>query len=212
MLRFFKRKKNIFRDILSGGNADYADFVRSFFLELDRPTKAHILVAYQNVIPLVGAMTTVAKQQGSSFSIDDFIIQCSEAREGANDEVNTRRFAWFLWAALVYRLAAMSSRDAPHRETLAEVWCDVARCAPFLKALLPNNVVWKAEEKIWFENVIKETDQEMIAWTINHGGPRSIWQSSAVKKLAEEYELHYFDGADTLGPLTYFPPRPPPAK
>ena len=214
MFGFLRKKKaeNPLRAILNGGDADYANFVKELFDGLDNATKAHVLVAYQNLIPIVGAMHNVAKQQGSAFSIDDFIIECAENQATANDEVNTRRYAWFMWAALVYRLVTMSSRDIGLRDTLAEIWCDVARCAPFLKALLPDNVVWKTEEKVWFEYVIHDPKPEMVAWAINHGGPKPIWKAPAIKKLAEEYGLFYFDGAETMGPVSYIPPRPAPEK
>lgn len=211
MFGFLKKKKeNPLRTILNGGNADYANFVKELFGGLDNGTKAHVLVAYQNLIPIVGAMQNVAQQKGSAFSLDDFIVECAENQATAKDEVNTRRFAWFMWAALVYRLVTMSGRDVGLKDTLAEVWCDLARCAPFLKALLPDNVVWKPEEKVWFELMLADPEPGMVAWAINHGGPKTIWKSPAVKKLAEEYGLFYFDGEGTMGPVTYFPPRPAP--
>lgn len=212
MFGFLKKKKqgDPFRAILNGGNADYANFVRELFDGLDNATKAHVLVAYQNLIPLVGAMHNVARQQNSAFSIDDFIVECADKQAAAKDEINTRRFAWFLWAALVYRLVTMAGRDVGLRDTVAEIWCDIARCAPFLKALLPDNVVWKPDEKVWFDLMIQDPKPGMVAWAINHGGPKIIWHSSAVKKLAEEYGLFYFEGAETMGPVSYIPPRPGP--
>lgn len=211
MFGFLKKKKeNPFRAILRGGNADYANFVRELFDGMDNATKAHVLVAYQNLIPLIGAMRTVAREQDSAFSIDDFIIECSDKLDSTSDEINTRRFAWFLWSALVYRLVTIASGDVGLRDTLAEIWCDVARCAPFLKALLPDNVVWKIEEKVWFERMIDYEKPDMVAWAINHGGPKSIWQSPAIKKLAEEYGLFYHVGGESMGPVSYIPPRPAP--
>jgi hypothetical protein len=81
-----------------------------------------------------------------------------------------------------------------------------------LKALLPDNVVWKPEEKVWFDLMINDPKPGMVAWAINHGGPKTIWKSPAVKTLAEEYGLFYFDGAETMGPVSYIPPRPIPEK
>lgn len=209
MFGFLKKKpENPLRVILNGGNADYANFVKEIFDGMDNATKAHVLVAYQNLIPIVGAMHNVAKQQDSAFSIDDFIIECAEKQAAAKDEINTRRFAWFMWAALVYRLVTMSGRDIGLKDTLAEIWCDIARCAPFLKALLPNNVVWKPDEKDWFSLMINDPEPGMVAWAINHGGPKVIWKSPAIKKLADEFGLLYFEGAERMGPVSYIPPRP----
>lgn len=208
MFGFLKKKKeNPLRAIFRGENADYAIFVREMLEGLDNATKAHVLVAYQNIIPLVGAMHNVVRHQGSAFSLDDFIVKISEKQEAATDEINTRRFAWFLWAALVYRLVVLAGKDVGLRDTLAEIWCDIARCAPFLKALLPDNVVWKTDEKVWFELMIDYPKPGMVAWAINHGGPKTIWKAPAVKKLAEEYGLLYFEEAETMGPVSYLPPR-----
>lgn len=195
---------------MNGGNADYANFVKKLFDNMDNATKARVLVAYQNIIPLFSAMQNFANERGAAFSIDDFIIDCAAKQTAASDEINTRRFAWFMWAAMVYRLVTMSGRDIGLRDTLAEVWCDIARCAPLLKALLPDNVVWKPDEKVWFELMINDPKPEMVVWAINHGGPKTIWKSLAVKKLADEHGLFYFEGAETMGPVSYFPPLPEP--
>ena len=209
---FLKKKKHAspFRAILNGGNENYANFVRELFDGLDNATKAHVFVAYQNLLPLIGAMHNVARQQGSAFSIDDFIVECAEKQEAAKDEINTRRFSWFLWAGLVYRLVTMSGKDVGLRNTLAEIWCDIARCAPFLKALLPDNVVWKPDEKVWFDLMINDPAPGMVAWAINHGGPKAIWKAPAVKILAKDFGLFYFESAETMGPVSYIPPRPGP--
>ncbi len=210
---FFKKKKasDSLKAVLDGGNADYANFVQEVVGGLDNATRAHILVAYQNLIPTIIAMKNVARQQETAFSIDDFILQCADQEVDAKDEINVRRYAWFMWAALIYRLGTMSSRDAGLEETHGNVWCDIARCAPFLKALLPDNVVWSTEEKVWFTYVIQEPEPAMVEWAINHGGPKTIWKTNAVKKLAEEYKLFYhYDSESTMGPLTYVPPRPAP--
>jgi len=174
---------------------------------MDNATKAHVLVAYQNLIPLINVMRELNRKQGSAFSIDDFIVECAEKQGSAKDEINVRRFAWFLWAALVYRLVTISDSDVGLRDTLAEIWCGIARCAPFLKTLLPDNVVWKPNEKVWFDVMIYDPKPSMVAWAINHGGPKTIWKAPAVKTLAEEYQLFYHEGSGTLGPVSYIPPR-----
>ena len=86
-----KKPANPLQAILNGGNADHANFVKDLFDGLDNATKAHALTAYQNLVPIVSAMRNVAKQQGSAFSIDDFIVECAENQATAKDEVNTRR-------------------------------------------------------------------------------------------------------------------------
>jgi hypothetical protein len=207
MFRFGRtKKKDPLRTILNGSNADYAAFVKELFENMDTATKAHVLVAYQNLIPIISAMRNFANERGSTFLLEDFIIECDAKQKSANDEINARRFAWFMWAALAYRLVAMSGKEVSLRDILAEIWCDIARCAPLLKTLLPHNVVWKFEEKVWFELVINEPEPEMVAWTINHGGPRTIWNSSAVKQLADQFGLFYYESAGTMGPVSYFPP------
>lgn len=207
MFRFGRtKKKEPLSPILNVPNADYAVFVKNLFNNMEDASKAHVLVAYQNLIPIISAMRNFANERGSSFSLDEFIIECDAKQKAADDEINVRRFAWFMWAALVYRLVTMSGKDVSLRDTLAEIWCDMARCTPLLKSLLPRNVVWKTEEKVWFELILNEPELEMVAWAINHGGPKVIWKSPAVKQLADQFGLFYSDSADTMGPVFYFPP------
>jgi len=208
MFGIFRKKKasNSLKGVLDGGNADYANFVRDLIEGMDNATKAHVLIAYLNLIPIIGAMHNPAKKQETAFSIDDFILHCADKQNAAKDEINTRRYAWFMLAALIYRLVRMASRDAGLEEALGKIWCDIARCTPFLKALLPSNIVWKKEEKEWFSGIIQEPEPVMVAWAINHAGPKTVWNTSAVKQLATDFGLSYFENAKTMGPVSYIRP------
>lgn len=194
MFGLFKKKKKdsgSIRTILDSGNAEYADFVSDLYDELDRATRAHVLVAYRNLVPMLGALRTHAKNKGQSFSLDDFIVQCEEQLSTAMDEVNTRRYAWFMWAALLYRLMQMAKRDQGLTDALASAWVNLARDAPLLKTVLPNNVVWRDEEKEWFKFELRFSDPKVISLIINHVAPELIWPSPRVKELADEFGFHY---------------------
>lgn len=210
MFGLFKKKdkSGSLRVILKSGNAEYADFVREFFAGLDRPTRAHVLVAYKNLGPMIWALENNARNSGKSFSLDDFIIQCEDEQAAAKDEINSRRYAWFMWAALLFRLERMASRDTGLTDALASAWADLARDAPLLKALLPDNVVWKAEEKVWFAEELANSDPELVTFVINHSAPKIIWPSVKIKELAEEYGFFYFPDSTFLC-VTYHPDAKP---
>jgi hypothetical protein len=187
----------------------FSDFVSELFEKMDPATRAHVLVAYQNFIPIIGALQGVARREGKDFSLNNFIADCSRNQSTGSDEINSRRYAWFTWAGLIYRMSGMANGNESIKEVLAEIWCEIARAAPLLKGLLPDNIVWKEEEKVYFDQVLREHDRDCIVWAINHAAPRIIWKSPAIADLAKENELFYFDGGGSMGPLSYIPPRAP---
>ena len=213
MFKFLRRKKdeNSIDYILNVEPLIFAQFTKDLFDAMEPGSRAHVLVAYENLIPLISALQTVSKKQGGDYSIDEFILDCAKGEDSANDEINTRRYAWFMWAGFIYRLSIMCDENQAIRDILASIWCDIARASPLLKTLLPDNIVWKDEEKVWFEYVLHESDKDFVVWTISHGGPRIIWKSKEIKRLSEEFDLFYFDGGgEEMTPITNIPKRPLP--
>ena len=69
MFGLFKKKQEYpMRAVLSGGNSDYANFVRGAFDGFDNATLAHVLVAYKNLIPIVGGRTILLSNRGHFFN------------------------------------------------------------------------------------------------------------------------------------------------
>ena len=186
--------------IMETDDAIFTAFVGETFSGMDRATRAHVLVAYQNLIPILSVMMTVAKRERTKSSIEYFIADCATQADNANDEVNSRRYAWFLFAAMLYRLGAIATKSDDLRDKVAYIWCSIARDAPLLKTLLPNNCVWKEEEKEWFSDKMRQPEQDFVVYTINHGSPKTIWDSPEIQRLAEEFGLRYFKSG-LYGPL-----------
>lgn len=212
MFGLFKRKtpENPLKSVLDQDCLAYALFVEELFENMERGSRAHVLVAYLNLFPTISVMRSYAAEHGEEYSIDEFILGCAHNHEAANDEINTRRHAWFMWAAMIYRITEKCADEDKIRDILAGIWCGIARDSPLLKALLPDNVVWQNDEKAYFDLVLNGPDKEIVAWTINHGGPRVIWPSPVIKSLAEKFDLFHYDSTETMGPLRYIPKCPLP--
>lgn len=194
MLGLFKKRESPVNAILKASDDEYVDIVKDIFDHLDPATRAHVLVAYQSVIGLIYALQNDAKKHGQKWSLKDFIRDCAERQAVAKDEIDTRRYAWFMWAAMLYRMGAIADGEPSKIEKLGEVWCDLARAAPFLKALLPDNVVWSPEEKAFFDRVIHDDDEELVIWAIRYGGG-GVSKTEAVRRLADEYDtISYLGG------------------
>ncbi|MHC0055786.1 hypothetical protein [Actibacterium sp. D379-3] len=76
----------------------------------------------------------------------------------------------------------------------------------YLLVFIRNLLVHLAEKILLMQPLTFGGDYRAI----NHGGPKTIWKAPAIKTLAEEFGLFYFDGAETMGPVLYIPPRPAP--
>ncbi len=195
MFGFFKKKKeDPLAAVLKLPDSEYCDYVKGVFDYLDPATRAHVLVGYQTLTIIVSVYRNEAKKRGENWTLEGFILDCSEKQVAANDEINTRRYAWFMWAAMLYRMREIATRDESKLEILGEIWCDIARAAPFLKSLLPDNVVWKPDEKIYFDLVIKEDEEDLVIWAITYG-QGGVMKTKAVQRLSDEYDsIDYIAG------------------
>lgn len=71
---------------------------------MDPATRAHILVAYENLVPLLSAMWSVGKKRGEEVTVEVFIPIVVEQLDAAQvDEIGSRRWFWFLFASLLGR-------------------------------------------------------------------------------------------------------------
>jgi hypothetical protein len=190
MWGLFKKRKpeNEFVALLKFDAARYASSIDHLFSEMDSATRAHILVAYENLLPVVSIMYSEARKKGEDFSLDDFIPEVvAKMQASAGDEVNSRRFAWFLFAALLGRLEKLSKIDNTALEVGAKIWCLLSEDAVFLKRLLPNNIVWKPEEKEWFD--LAQPDEKLVEWVINFAMPPMFAEHRFVRDFAQEKQL-----------------------
>mgnify|MGYP000689939726 CR=1 FL=1 len=107
------KQENEFLQLLAFGNDQYATTIGEMFTGMDRGIRAHVLVAYENLLPVLSATYSVAQQRGDDFTIEHFIPQIVEKLEAAKgNEIATRRWSWFLFAAMLGRLEKISFTNA----------------------------------------------------------------------------------------------------
>lgn len=197
---FRKKSENHFVAILKLDDAAYAQVVSDFFETMDPATRAHVLVAYENLVPLLSAMWSVGRKRGEDVTVEDFIRLVAERLEAAKgEEIGSRRWSWFLFASLLGRLEKLSRNTPEIAETGAQIWCAIAEAAPRLKGLLPKNVVWKPEEKEWFD--LTMADEKLVEWTINHAMPPMFAKLDSVQSFARSRSLFYWPSKSRTGAI-----------
>ncbi|WP_152975873.1 hypothetical protein [Ensifer adhaerens] len=143
-------------------------------------------MAYENLLPVVSVMYSEAKKSGGVFTLDNFIPDVAQKLELSHgDEINSRRLAWFLFAALLGRLERLSKTNNGALTAGAKIWCLLAEDAHFLKRLLPSNVVWRSDEKVWFD--LTQSDQKILEWTVNIAMPPMFAEHDAVGNFAQTH-------------------------
>ena len=134
MFGFFNRKKpvNQIDAALNSDDRTYTQFVKEIFLdEMDPATRAHTLVAYMNLGPILTAMQVIiARKTGKTYTLEEFISGCWDHQENAEDEINSRRWAWLLYASLLMRLEKLARDNSETAEIGAQIWCSIAQDAP----------------------------------------------------------------------------------
>ena len=177
--------------------SDYTQFIADFVEEMDPATRAHVAVAYQNLLPWVGALYQYEKERGNSFTIESAIEILSHETELREDEINKRRFAWLGFAALIARLEKLARDDPSIIPMSATIWTIIATEYPRLKILLPNNVVWKSEEKVWFD--LNESDADLIRQCVNHHIPPQFSSNEIVERFADSLGIFYWPSTSRIG-------------
>lgn len=202
MLGWFKKRQRTseFTSLLSFDDRSYAVAVSEMVERMDPATRAHVLVAYENLLPLLSVVAAQAKKSGQTFTVEDFISSAAERlKEVQGDEVSSRRFTWLIFSALLGRLEKLARRTPEAVEAGVKSWCQLAEAAPLLKSLLPNNVVWRQEEKEWFD--LSGSDEELMAWVINHAMPPIFAKQDAVASFAETRALFYWPSTVRVGSI-----------
>ncbi|WP_265517930.1 hypothetical protein [Nitratireductor luteus] len=202
MFGLFKKKKpeNQFVAMLAFDDSTYARVVAELFETMDPATRAHVLVAYENLVPLLSAMWSAGKSRGEEVAVEQFIPLVAERLDAAHgDEIGSRRWAWFLFASLLGRLEKLARNNPAITGTGAKIWCTIAEEAPRLKGLLPRNVVWKPEEKEWFD--LSMSDEKLVEWTINHAIPPVFAKLDSVESFARSRGLFYRPSKSRIGTI-----------
>ena len=183
--------------MLERTNEGYASFVAEFVDGLDSATRAHVAVAYQNLIPNLSGMARAFHGRDMPFTIEIFIRNLEQDLPIATDEINSRRLSWFLMAALVARLEKTANETPSTVDVGALVWTIILTEYPRLKILLPRNVVWSEEEKEWFD--LSQTDAILIERGVNYDVPPIFSKTKVMADFARQMGLFYNPLEDRSG-------------
>src|SRR5215813_13961369 len=164
MFDFFKRWKkpqtekqiDFAAALLSLNDTAYANAMQRFVEEMEPATRAHVLVAYQNLILMLSALYS----HDRTVTIENTIQKIYSDLYSYRDEINSRRMTWFLSAALLGRLEKIARANSAVELVATKIWCILVSELPRLKMLLPDDIVWKEDEKRLFD--LSVTDAEMI--------------------------------------------------
>ena len=147
----------------------YAAAMRELFLGLDPSARAHVLVAHRNLRTGIEALATEGRTRPDQLALEKFIPLAAARMTDSPDDIDSRRWSWFLFAALLTRLEKLAATTPASAEAGADIWCAIAADAPRLKQLLPGNVIWKPLEKAEFD--LDLPDDRMVEWTLAHAMP-----------------------------------------
>ena len=187
---------NHYDKLLSMDDAEYAQFIADFVDQMDGGTRSHVAVAYQNLLPMVSAFHTHNQQSGGSFCIEDFIRSFSEKLETVQDEINSRRYSWFLFAALIARLEKLARTNNEIIPIGATIWSIIVTEYSRLKHTLPHNVVWSDDEKEWFDLTVD--DERLLTFAVNHHIPFVFAEHEIIADFARRSGIMYWPSKNRI--------------
>jgi hypothetical protein len=169
----------------------FAKGVEDMFTEDVPAGRAMCIVAYDNLRPISGAMRSAARKAGEKpFVVEDFIELCAVEMQKRDDDVNKRRFAWYFAAAMLGRVDKLARTDSRLVDHAVACWALLAESAPILRVLLPDNIVWKEEEKIWFKELKSEAD--FVGHVLSHTMPACYGDHPSIVLIAKKYDIFFY--------------------
>ena len=168
---------------------EYASFVVDLIHAADNSTRAMCVVAIENLRPMLLVLQDTATLRGKSFDLDATIVKFCNRMEtdGGDDPINARRQLWFVMGLHVTKLDALAAQRADLIDSAAKVWLELAAASKYIPRLLEANVVWKDEEKIWFETTKSERDG--ITYAMTQAMPRAYRHTATVRAFADHYDI-----------------------
>ena len=167
---------------------EYAKFVLDMINTADPPTRAMCVVALQNLKPLLLASEDAGKKLGKPFHFDQMLEGMhGHLEEVGDDPINSRRFLWFVMAMHVTRLDQLATLDATLVNQAVALWLQLADAGRYVPRLLESNVVWKAEEKEWFETT--KTEKDGMRYVVTIAMPRAYRRHARAKAFADQHDF-----------------------
>lgn len=163
----------------------YARFVVDLVGGAEPATLAMVAVAYENLRPMLAAFEN-RPTPDVRMSLDQ-VIETMQSRIEAfkADPINARRYAWFLIAAHVTKLDRLAENTPSIRQRAVDNWIRLADAGLYIRQLLASNVVWKAEEKVWFDDV--RTDLDGVRYVLTLSMPRGYRADPRAQSAASRY-------------------------
>ncbi|MFN3546044.1 MAG: hypothetical protein ACK4U0_01015 [Mesorhizobium sp.] len=190
MFGLFSRGRQQNRHVAMLGLADpaYAAAMRELFAGMDSSARAHVLVAHHNLSGAVARLPAEGRKQPDRPALETFIPIAAARMADSPDDIDSRRWSWFLFAALLARLEKIATDMPAVAQAGAEIWCAIAADSPRLKQLLPGNVIWKPQEKADFD--LELPAGALMACPVGRAWPRVFPPPAAGGGFAGDRGLH----------------------
>ncbi len=134
------------------------------------------------------ALENVAEKTGDPFDFDQTLAELhGRLEEVAQDPINSRRFVWFAMAMHVTRLDKLAAHDPAMAEQAVTLWLQLADAGKYIPRLLENNIVWKADEKVWFDTTTTEKDG--MRYVVALAMPRAYRRHARARVFAEQHDF-----------------------
>lgn len=214
MFKFFKRPKghpkakpegkteNEYVTMLSFDDETYAKVILRVFEKMDPATRAYVVVAYQNMVPVLSMAYMAGEKSGDEITVEKFIQEWTKDLDNPDyqDEINSRRTAWFLFAGLLGRLEKLALRNKEVKSIGAKIWCLLIPEFSRLRVLLPKNIVWTDKEKEWFKMLLMYGNyKKIIEIAINHFVPPIFAKTKLVEDFAKNHGVLYYPSDRRFG-------------
>ena len=182
------RQENKHVAMLRLADPAYAAAMRELFSGMDPSARAHVLVARRNLGGVHATLAAEDRMPPDQTALEKFIPIAAARMADSADDIVSRRWSWFLFAALLARLEKLSAATPAIAETGAEIWCAIVADAPRLKQLLPGNVIWKPLEKSGFD--LELDDAQLVEWALGHAMPPVFARTEAVARFVRSRAPH----------------------
>jgi hypothetical protein len=119
---------------------------------------------------------------------DAFRFIFAKLTSPTDDEINKRRYEWFLRALLLYRLMQKAPANPSLKGTIVRIWATLASSGQYLKTLLEGNIIWSEEEKSWFANLKDANDG--VSYVVNIMLPECYRSDPVFQELARKHQFY----------------------
>jgi hypothetical protein len=125
--------------LLALSDTDFANvFVRAI-REVIPAGHAMIVVAFENMAPMLAVLRSEAQRKGQVFNVDELIRESFERLNSSkDDEIKVRRWGWFSFSLQLHRLMQMAAANHSLRGRVVEIWALLASSGKYLKLTLES--------------------------------------------------------------------------